>query len=267
MRVNRKSCWLIIFFLSAVGLLPVSHAQDRVGRSNGEAEARRIWELAIATKGGRERLNQIQNIHVTSVRRAIRKGSVHEIYGESLNVLPGKIWSYSNDGPGVFGISASMDDYENKVTYVTEGGKKIIGHAMSENDLRSTYYQNNTLFFLMESRWLKPKPSLVIKDTIDSIDVYVLQTDVDGKRVDFILDRQTYLPIEVRTYDAEIDGKMWVHVCKLGNYTRIEGIMVPLSENYENQGRTNLSIQFNVKFNSEVFRQPPSDLRADSWKP
>lgn len=53
------------------------------------------------------------------------------------------------------------------------------------------------LLYLLETRWLKPLPSSVTHGHVGRRTVDVLQTLVDGERVNFYLDRETHLPLKV----------------------------------------------------------------------
>lgn len=261
----RKTSVLAILFFSICCLSGLALSQDNDVLA-GKKEAERIWELAIKAKGGRERLTQVESIQGSSVRKAYRRGRIHELRDEFLAVLPNKIWSYRDDGPGVFGVIVAMLDYDSQTMYFGQRGSQRVAKPMSDGDRRAISYQNTTLFYLMESKWLQPIPQAVEQGKIGRADVYILQTDANGRRVDFVLDRQNFLPIEVRTHDAEKDGKVFIHVCKLLNYTQVDGIMVPQLENYEGQGLATLAIRFNVEYNPEIFKALPADVRPDSWK-
>src|SRR5712692_9236817 len=72
-----------------------------------QQEARRLWEQAIAAKGGRERLSAVRNVVVSHGGH----------WNVTLYVFPNKLWQWSDDRPTWLGLSVEMHNLERRVAY------------------------------------------------------------------------------------------------------------------------------------------------------
>jgi hypothetical protein len=96
--------------------------------------------------------------------------------------------------------------------------------------------------------------------------VDVVQTTVNGKRVDFGLDPKTHLLVTVSYYDV-VRGKTYVTSLALSDYVEISGIKVPQTIKYDDGTEYNQSYQFNVEYNQDLFIKPPSiEAGPEAWK-
>lgn len=233
------------------------------------AEAEKVWEIAIKAKGGRDKLDGIKSIqgYSETESRFLWKRFVHK--EAFLCVLPKKVWSYQGK-QGVFGVITSMLDYENMTTYFGEAGGNISLRQIEGNEKHGKGYQNSTILYLMESKWLKPDIIGLRPDKADGVDVRLVETYVDGRRVDFALDKKTYLPIQIRFHNVSSNGKIYIHTARLSKYVEVDGIMVPQKVSYSDTitrgGTEKMTIKFNVEYDPSIFLKPPSKLTPDAWK-
>lgn len=232
--------------------------------------AQKVWDLAIEAKGGRQRIYKIEVVVEHSSSRArTHTGKVYERKGVAVIALPHKVWSYRDDGPSVFGRTAVMLDYENMTEYFwADGRKNVLAEPMPNEYARGLKaYQNTTIFYLMESRWLKPTLLGMKSSSINGEKVFVIETDMDGRRVDFGVSHKTYLPIKIFLYDVGSNGVTYKHEMLLEDYKEIDGIKVPLRTKYDDQGWETSTIQFNVDYDPSIFLRAPDNLGPDSWRP
>jgi hypothetical protein len=230
--------------------------------------AQEVWEKAITAKGGRERLYQVSNIlkHWSSPARTASGRRYHRT-GTALSVLPDKVWSYTDHGPEVFGKIAHMSDYENLTEYFwADGRKNVTAKPLPLGFVRSMkFHQNTTIFYLMESKWLKPKLVDMNSSSVAGDKVFVIQTSVDGRRVDFAISQKTYLPLKITMHDVGSNGKVYIHKMLMDNYVEIDGVKVPLRTKYDDQEWVTSRVRFNEDYDPSIFLRAPDNLGPDSW--
>lgn len=271
--------WLIFagMFVLTVSIA-VTLGQKRQSLDS-KTEAEKVWEMAIKAKGGRERLSKIENIQISSTKDS-RNISVKESQAtlgkryvarhESLNVLPDKVWVYADESKSVFGITQSMLNFDNKLTYF--GGEKTDVETLDTNSPgMKNYkgYQNPQILYLMESRWLKPEIIGMRSGNADGADVQIVETRFDGRRVDFALDPKTLLPAQIKFYDTGFDGGLRLRTARMWNYIEVDGIKVPQRMSYSDTisrgGTEEMTIRFNVEYDPNIFLKPPAKLTPDAW--
>lgn len=256
---------IYIMEVLAIALIMI---MSQIGSGQEASEAKAIWESAIKAKGGRNALAKINNILIqyTSPSRTT-SGRAYEREETALTVLPDKVWSYTDERPEVFGEFVSMLNYEKMIQYFgPKGSSEISTKPIPDKDRTRKDYQNSTIFYLMESKWLKPKPLGVKEDTLGSEKVLIVQTNVDGRRVDFALNRSNYLPTKIITYDTDVDGVVRAHEMTLSNYIEIDGIKIPRTAKYDMFGTKNLTVRFNVNYDPSIFTHVPNELGPDAWQ-
>lgn len=258
----------ISYLLKIVAGIVLGLVVPQTAAAQGEREAERVWELAIKAKGGRGSLYKVHNIlgESTSEARAT-SGRTYKRTRVSLAVLPDKIWSYTDERPEVFGETAVMLDYENMVEYFSVNGReKVIASPIPARRHDMKAYQNSAIFYLMEPKWLKPRIVGMTSASIDGGRVFIVQTTVDGRRVDFALSQASYLPMKISLYDTGSDGVTRRNEMRLSNYVEVDGIKVPRTTTYNKQGVENLTIRFNVDYDPLIFTRSPTTLTPDAWQ-
>jgi len=230
-------------------------------------EVQRLWEQAIAAKGGRERLDAVRNLIISS-RAEYRTSTFkkNHIRQETLYALPNKFWTWNDLRPDVFGLRIEMYNYDTNVKYVISEGEPNNQPEPITDNKRKDLFLSSLLPVLPESKWLKP---VLVKASTGSRGlrpVDVVQTTVNGKRVDFGLDPKTHLLVTVSYYDV-VRGKTYVTSLALSDYVEISGIKVPQTIKYDDGTEYNQSYQFNVEYNQDLFIKPPSiEAGPEAWK-
>lgn len=265
---------LLLFgsFSANVAGAPRSPAKLTLQENNKEAE--RLWELAIAAKGGRERLHTVNNLQV-SIREKVWYGLRRlPFIWEALYVFPNKSWEWHDERKTIFGFSIVTYNQERNIFYwyVDHGKGGALAKPMDLMNGKaglSTLYHMQLRYF-METKWVKPIPMSVETGKVGRHSVDIIQTIVkgfptkDGKdetRIGFALDRKTHLPRQVIYYTISF-GKEYSGGVDLSDYTEINGLQIPLKVD-----GLKSNCQINVDFNEQIFEQQPNVAAGiEAWK-
>jgi hypothetical protein len=230
--------------------------------------AQDLWEKAIAAKGGRERLHSVNSL-------LFMRGTPP--YLTKLFVFPDRFWSWDDNRPSPIGPAVEMYNLADGTGYIAydefpKGAparrlSNFAGHAKAA-------IREGTLLYLMESRWLKPRPLRAEESELDGKSVDVVYAEADGRIVAFTLDKQNHLPIAVTTYSRPKERELLSEGMRpegfcihLSDYKLVGGIAMPTSAKYGPGGWGSESIEINVQYDERVFKQPPSIGRgALAWK-
>src|SRR5215475_7036949 len=154
---------LLLSIVLAVGVS--SFAQDGGGqqqKADASVErARQLWEMAIAAKGGREKLYQIKGLAMTD-----------QMFGypeAALYVFPDKNFSWSDARPTVFSFHASVINFEKNVRIFVPGDdpKDVRKASPAPPDLRSVF-RDVQIEYLLETPWFKPEPVAAAEEKLGS---------------------------------------------------------------------------------------------------
>jgi len=83
--------------------------------------AKQLWELAIAAKGGREKLYQVKSLAITDSRSGYPQVDLY--------VFPDKFFSWSDVRPTVFSFHASVINFEKNDENVRQEGNQLLLRA------------------------------------------------------------------------------------------------------------------------------------------
>ena len=267
---------LRFIFTAFLTLLVVMRADVPAGQTkpiasqDSREEAERLWEQAIAAKGGRERLYSISNLQL-SVRDRQWWGFRRVPYDvEALYVFPGKSWEWMDQTGTIFGFIIRMRNYEQDIhfAYLDNGKEGWVSPSKDQPIYKGgmTAIIDAQLKYLMETRWVKPVPVSVERGKKGGHDVDIVRTVVreypNGEElVSFALDRKTHLPRQV-IYHKVISGKEYSGGVSLSDYAAISGVQMP-----GKVGRDRTIYQFNVDYNQQVFEVAPSRKAGiDAWE-
>jgi hypothetical protein len=185
---------------------------------------------------------------------------------EELLVFPNKYWFWDDYRPNPFGLRISMYDYDKNMSYVISDVEPNHPPKPIENKRRNKALRNDQLSFLLETKWLKPTIVKASSGRIGLRPVDIIQTMVEGERVDFAFDKKTHLPVSVSFHDV-VNVKTYVNVQSFSDYTEVGGIKVPQTIEYNNHSKYKATFRFNVEYNEEIFVQPPSISGGpEAWK-
>ncbi|SRR6266404_8981476 len=243
-----------------------------------QQEARRIWEKAIAAKGGRDRLYGVGNM-VISERGEYKAGSssTNRLRKESFILLPNKLWEWDDLRPDVFGLTVNMYNFDTRISYhVNSDASTPLPHAIPDYD-RGKALQYGLLPYLLETKWLRPTLVSATTARIGRRNVNVVRTRIqdvvegfvpENTRIDFAFDRETHLPIQISFYHMRSGEDVLFLTENLSDYTDASGIKVPQQIRYSDGTEYKEGIKFNVQYNKDLFDKPPSVAAGpEAWRP
>ncbi len=263
----------MISLLAALLMAAVcSHAQDGnrqevSGNPVREQRARELWELAIAAKGGRERLYAVRNLLISI-------GKKHRTV--KFAVFPDKFWQWADSRPSPLGLNITMYNIEKQLGYWDLGdGKPPTPRQNWKVPHGNLLWQQ--IMYLMETQWVKPVPYDFGEETLHGRIYDVVFTRVEGDKISYLLDKITHLPAAFR-YHTLVDkkdrqGKTIATVevddpIEFREYTEVNGIQMPSQVSWsETLPFMPLTYQINVEYDEQLFEQPPSVAAGpDAWR-
>jgi len=242
-----------------IGCILPSLGQDPglPSKQTGEEQARKLWELAIEAKGGRQRLEQVQSFLETY-------GKKHKVV--TLYVFPDRYWRWADERPSPFGISVEMHNLEKGLGYF------IMKKDPAPQLWDDTQYAEERLLraqhmYFMETRWVRPVPTEAKEGVRDGKPVDVIYARWDRWTVKYVLDKTTHLPLAFDFYSQPEDEGALPR--RFADYVAVDGIQLPSSVHYG--GETPFikqSYLINPRYNERLFEQPPSIKDGpDAWRP
>lgn len=302
----RLSTVLLAIVLFTIIFADNSLAQDnKIADDESKKEAEELWELAIKAKGGRERLESVNNMVISGeypvYYLVFRVQRNHQPKHLTFYNFPDKYWEWDDMRPSIFGLTVRMTNYENNTIYLFGSDSKEPCHPDEPDDNNPQFFQDNCVHQIktreknirgvkqnlwmpqiinfMETKWVKPVPNKLTKGILDgkwikiiksnnikkrknSVDV--IQTDVNGWRVDFALNSETHLPVRIGFY-GEWGGKPndlneFYNIVDIPKYVAINDIQVPYFKGND--------VQLNVDYDKSIFSIPTKvEDGPEAWKP
>lgn len=237
---------------------------------NSQQKAKRIWEEALAAKGGRERLYAVRNMVISSRGLYLSSGRrKNPIEQEELLVFPNKYWFWNDLRPDLFGLSVEMFNLDSNMHYIVSPDnpnsqpKPIIPNK--QVDELFLYAQ---LLYLLETKWFKPILVTASTEKIGHREADVVETKVRDRRVDFAFDRESHLLIQARIYRIRNNKEVLDDVINLLDYREVSGIKVPQTIKYDDGTEYKKIFQFNVEYDESIFvKPPPIEAGPEAWRP
>ncbi len=279
--------FFIIMFILPFPLLLLG-AQIMKPNNNIEAqegsrqEAERLWEQAIAAKGGRARLRGVRNLVVT--KRAtywlnmFQRAQLHE---EEFYVFPNKTWAWDDQRPSVFGLYVSMANLERNLFYSVSSDNPETPRRSERNSENSEGLSiiQAQLLYLMETEWVRPVLTGATRGRIGRQPVDIVHTLVNNRRVDFALHPTSHLPVNVSIYFTQAERQaasrstglpavdVPLNSVALSDYTEVNGIQMPRTVNFDRTLDVQTSYLFNVAYDESIFERPPSIAAGpEAWR-
>ena len=235
-----------------------------------------LWELAVAAKGGRDRLAAIDSFAIqltTKFKRAtlpeIAVGKIDQI----VCTLPDGWWEFLDYGPGLMGRSVHVVNARTGLGWASHGGD---GRPLLRPDTFTPFRMRQMQYvFFLQTRAVQPVPLRASRIVVGSRAIDRVETDVNGDAVIFDLDVSTHLPVRVETIhkitakpprpDSKWSGELR-YVYELDDYNDVSGIRVPRRVLMGNDP-TDVRIEINPNYDPSIFDKPPSgETTIDSWR-
>lgn len=268
--------FVLFFGLLFVSLASTGFSQTALKtQKDSRQEAERLWEQAIAAKGGRERLYAVENM-VVSARFQGHKNLVQkvELPLEEFFVFPNKIWRWNDTRRlGMTGrLAIELFDLDRNFGYLLYPDYPNPLRKNSETYAREEQFMFYTqLLYLMETKWQKPNLRSARTERIGFKKYAVVQTVVSRERVDFYFDRTSHLPVKiVKYYVGDLSEEGSSIKFNLEDYKEVNGIQMPQKVEATGafmDGTNYVKQQINVAYDKNLFERPPSlEAGAEAWK-
>jgi hypothetical protein len=248
-------------------LLALSFVRSEQIASEGDtvSEARRLWELAVVAKGGRQILEQVGSLAVFYEYR--RRHVSSELY-----VFPDRHWDWLDPGPSpMFPVmSAAMDFGKNIYCYIH--GNLGEGCSSIGNLSKRAYMEDPQLLYLLETKWVKPELLTATKATLEWRSVDLVKIRQEEFQISVYFDAKTHLPVRIAYHVDEDGGKLkagdifeWYG---LSQYRDVNGIMLPHKITHTHNPTRWLKYEINPAFDPDVFKRKPNlTAGPEQWRP
>ena len=251
----------IIVLASLFYVLTLALSGEAAKRSENQAEsqAKELWELAIAAKGGREKLQQVRAFAVGGDDKSI-----------DFMVFPDRFFRWADTRPSKFGLLVEMFNFEKNFGFTIWGDDPpdVRKHNYLNEELLSRF-RKDQLYFFLETQWLKPELLKAYKDNLNGKRVDVVEARFKGFGYPFrwriFLDEISHLPIRIGILSDTYEGMFdWVD---LGDYREIKGIKVPTLISPKNGSWNRILLEINPDYQADFFdKQPDMKAGAFQWR-
>ena len=207
-------------------------------------------------KGGREKLYATTNL------------LVEDPTWSRLFIIPDSEWEFT--ATDVFGNAdelISLSDGKARKHFVANTHGIISEWNYDETESRVGDYSK----YLLETRWDKPELIRVRSEGRGEDRLEVLQTEIEGRRVDFVFGPEELLVREIRYFRP--DGRL-ARAYSYQDYVDVSGIKMPQKEGFKLGGLrpdkdfkyTWIKFEINVDFDPRLFTRRPIVIKRDAWK-
>ncbi|MGH9841182.1 MAG: HEAT repeat domain-containing protein [Blastocatellia bacterium] len=258
-QLQKRGLLLILWLL--FGSPMVARSQSNPADSSLE-HARELWEMAIAAKGGREKLHQISNLLF------IGEGGTSITFW----VFPDKYFSWGDTRPSVFGLEVSISNYETGFGYSTAFSNPP--QVKVEKDIRQHKDNRSHLLFcqieyLLETKWIQLEVLQATKSTVGGkrVDLVDVQVKWYTKSYKFgvFLDEKTHLPVRVGSYSTFKPNEFYTTV-DMRAYRDFLGIKLPTELSWrESSDWTHPRFEINAEYDPQFFNRVP-DLNSGPFQ-
>ncbi len=227
----------------------------------------------IGAKGGRKHLYQIESMvqdthgYWIILSRKFKSGAERSV---TVYAFPDRVWSWYS-WP-IFGGSAQIANLGAGIGYFgfpNNDIRKTDDFRASQQGLKETQ-----LVYFNETQWLKPKLLRALPGKGIPRKVEAIETDLDGERVDFWIDREDHLPVKIiQYYQSEFRaGLQPGYTWELSHYQQMNGIQIPYEVSYsvlsDRPSIDRFTTLLNPKLREDLFTSPPRfEDGPDAWKP
>lgn len=216
---------LVMIIFGVINIIAQTKINDIQSSTEKEKiEAEQLWERMIEVKGGREKLHSINNLMWTMGE----KPDDTVIY---LEVYPNKHWDWIRLKSFYNTMWVSMSNMENCEWFVA-GYTVFDSKKVSEEECQLNRLKNlqEASIFLLETKWLQPKPIRVTRQKIKKEEFDVVETLVPAnneglfERMDFYIDPNSLLVQRVLDYYKGKPSGFNL----FQDYVSVDGIKMPL---------------------------------------
>jgi hypothetical protein len=247
---------ILLSAICLIGDIPTD-AQSGTATTNERRQAELAWDALVRTKGGRERLRSISNF-LLSYRDEAAPFS-------ELQVLPDKVWNAVD-------VKNMPDAYMSDASQPIQYWATTSGVVAVEKTLPDSWYAVKRVVYLLETQVDKPIPVRVYRQKIDGTNLEVIETEFNGRRVDFAYEPEEMLVVQVIVYfPTNFSAQGIISTYRFSNYVTVGGIKMPQRESLSNgdekrKSSRPIEFAFNVDYDAELFTRPLKATSIDAWK-
>ena len=287
-RLRSLVCIAVIFICAAS---TVAHANSQYVDTDRE-RAETLWEEAIRAKGGRQRLHAIESFVISSTidyhlitpafGTYVSPGHADsESERERLYAMPGKAWLWEYTPQFHVSLEATVMNMERNLCMVTLAPigpmRSVPGLSFCVPTLWTQRLIQDPALYLMETRWVRPKPVRTRTEGKGKKQQDVIEAEVGQLRLDFYLDRKTHLPAKVVTEESpgepRLPRRMDLMVT-FEDYAEVDGIQMPrrlirepLLTEVVRRDTERAKYRFNVAYDEKIFTHPiPKNAKSKDWE-
>jgi hypothetical protein len=261
MRWKIATLVICLWLFSGLILTTKAHAQA----SSARTEAERLWELAVAAKGGRQRLHQVKSLAVFYEYSRGRPSA--EVYA-----FPDKRWDWIDSGQkSKFPLWVYSMDFEQMVHCVVQGVTRE-GCESVEGYSKRSFLEGPQLLYLLETTWVKPKLLTASKGTLGFRSVDIVKVQLEQFQISVYLDAKTRLPSRIAYHSNEGGRNLKVgdifEWYGLSDYREVNGIMLPHLISHTHGSTRQVRYEVNPAYDPHVFtRKPQIAAGPEQWRP
>jgi hypothetical protein len=230
----------------------------------GVTDAVQLWNLVLSAKGGRQRLETVSSMYVST--KAQSGSANHDLY-----VFPDFSFSYSY-WPSRERVDIVVYNAKRSVSWWQEGADAA--QVERDTETASEAMKEALFTFLLHSKWINAQPLRIRKERTGLKRLDVVETDVDGWRVDYYLNSTTHLPLKVVYGYSKIERAEGVmnRIVRLEDYKEVGGIMMPhrlifsFTDGPEKSDQR-ATYEINVDYDEAIFEHPPTPgMKPNAWR-
>ena len=250
-----------------VAILLAAGLQSSVSTPSADvADVSRVWDAAVAAKGGRARLGAIRNMVLSSQSARRRMLKTTTVIRETLIEPPGRVWAFVDSRPSKIGFYVELVD-------VQRGYHQIRWDTgtLKPADVPDTFWRDSIqdlqLTMWLETQSARPNLRATRRARWGGHSVALVDADLGGRRLSFWFDGTTMMLLR---YIAGA-GSSSQKEREFSDYAMVEGIWLPRRITNRERGlvwHETISYEVNVDYASGLFDEPPSLARGPKgWRP
>lgn len=254
----------IVFSLLAITILAINVS----AQNSNQTRAAALWEEAIRAKGGRERLQTIQNVLIVSKIKVEAPRALETMEARKLYVLPDRAWLRASFPGFEGGLEVVIFSINRRICSVriAPDAAKLPGRSPCVFPDWAAHVIQDPVTYLLETKWIQPTLIGTRFERTGSKQVDVIEVEVNRLRIDFYLDRETRLPFKSVIKKSDGTSHLAAHsemTINFSDYISVEGIQMPRKITRESAARPSLvsrqiehaEYSFNVEYDKSLFDQ------------
>ncbi len=276
---------VITLILSLSISVVFADGQETPQSQKDRKDAERIWEQAIAAKGGRSNLHTIHSLSVTTTsHNSNDERKFQDLQVTEFFLLPDKVWSWIDQRPG-FPLTVRQYDFQSEIGYEIDERTSYVERPEKEtsidrrlnsilfdgsrfNDYMKSKFFENQMIYLMETKWFHPDITGMRIEGRGKKKVAIIEAAFGRKKFEYYLDAATNLP-------KKITITTWFESLKtsdsndfyLSDYVEINGVKFPQNVSLGSGDESRTTYLVNPPYNKNLFKQQPSlTAGPDAWK-